>query len=127
MKQVCPEVGKRLLDRLSEETESPPKAELTLALGEVRHEPAIPALIELLQDSSFWVRSGAAAALRILRALEAEAALRRALEVEVYVWAVCAIEGALEEITGEPASLDQYDHAPWWAVRALESPSTPSR
>jgi HEAT repeat protein len=100
-REVCPDLDQRLLRRLRLDTDESTKGELATALGELHYRPAIPVLIEQLGARGVWLRSQAAAALGVLRAHEAEPALRRALANETEPYAHNRMQTALEEIAAD--------------------------
>lgn len=95
---VIPDAGAIVLAALSDDRDDYERAMLAGTLGELRHEPAIPVLIVLLQDADDLVRREAAWSLGRLHAADAEFALSQALEAETTKRAAEAIREALTAI-----------------------------
>ena len=80
---------------------------LAAALGAVSYRPAIPVLIQALNDADGSLRGSAAWSLGALRATEAVGTLRRVLKNETNSYATTRMKEALEAINGSADSPNQ--------------------
>jgi HEAT repeat protein len=90
--------GEALMHQFEVENALPVRRMLACVLGAVNYKPAIPHLIQCLQDSDASLRGCAAWALGILRASEAVDGLRKALTRETEAYPKVRIQEALHLI-----------------------------
>lgn len=98
-----PRAGKALLHHFLKATELAERTSLAVALGAVRHEPALPALMTALQDENESLRGCAAWSLGELHAQEALTPLKQALANEQRPYPKARMQEAIARLSGTAA------------------------